>query len=121
MTRHNCFALIAFALVLPVGLIVSSIVFEIAWLETMFNSFLTNNGDRPTTFGYIFMGTGLVLLPIGLVLALWPMCTKQKGKRIIYILNVLVAALILALLIEIFGGLVKDFYHCDILRIPNCD
>lgn len=64
----------------------------------------------------------LVLLLIALVgvggfVALHPIL---KEKRL-YWVNVIVGVLFIAFAIFAGYGLGVDFYHCDILNIPNCD
>ncbi len=121
MTHHHRAALIAFLLALPMAILVLSIELDIEVIENVLKSILTNDGDRPTALGFAYMAVGLLLLPVSLVVSLWPMRKKKDGKRPVYILNLVVAACVIALATPIVAGLAKDIYRCDILKIPNCD
>ncbi len=64
----------------------------------------------------------LLFFPLGAVVSIHPMLFKGKNSnRNIYILNSILAALLLAIFFFIFIPLAKDIYTCDILKIPNCD
>ena len=122
MTPSTRFALIALLLALPMAVLLGSIVFEIQLVETAFKAVFTTDGDRPNIFGFIFMGTALLALPIALVISLWPMIRSgTNGKRHFLLANALVAVLVVTLMTPTWGGLAKDIYRCDILGIPNCD
>ncbi len=113
-------AAIAVILTLPIALLFLSFEFEITWIEKALKSVLTDDGDMPNTFGMIFMVGGLIALPIALAISLWPMIRKNTNKHV-YIINVLIAVAIIALITPMWGGIIKDFINCDILQIPNCD
>ncbi len=115
-------AVIAAVLALPMAFLYAGIELEMTAVETFFKSFLTDDGDRPNTLGFIYMGIGMLALPVGLVIALWPMFKKgTDGKRHVHIANVLVAIVIVIIMWPTWGGVMKDFVKCDILEIPNCD
>jgi hypothetical protein len=64
----------------------------------------------------------LLLFPVGAYVSMRPMLFKEKDGQIkIYILNSILAALLLAVFLFLFIPLAKDVYTCDILKIPNCD
>jgi hypothetical protein len=119
--KPNRSALIAFLLTLPIGILLSAILFKISAFETFLKSFLTNDGSTPNIFGFIYMIGGLLALPAGLVITLLPMLKPKKGKRRFYILNAAVAILIVILMIPTWGELAGEIYRCDVLHIPNCD
>lgn len=121
MTHDRRAALIGFLLALPMGILVLAIVLDMEFIETILKSMLTNDGDRPTAFGFAYMAVSGLLLPIALGVSLWPMRKNKDGKRSVYVLNLVVAAIIVALMIPTWGGIAKDIYRCDILGIPNCD
>ena len=61
---------------------------------------------------------GLVsLIFIGGIVSLYPVV---KTRRLMF-LNILVSVLFVGFSLLGGYGLGKDFYHCDILQIPNCD
>jgi hypothetical protein len=68
-----------------------------------------------------FLPLGLLLLfPIGAYISLRPWIeNKKKGGG--YMLNVLVAGLLLLLFVPIFSALASELYRCSVLLVPNCD
>ncbi len=115
-------AIIGFLLSLPIAVLLSSIVFRITVIESFLKMILTNDGDRPNGLGFAFMIGGLVALPFALAISLWPMLRKdKKGKRHFYLVNALVAVLVLILMIPTWGALAEEVYRCDVLQVPNCD
>jgi hypothetical protein len=122
MPRHLRFALIAILLVLPAFILTVSISYHIEAVEVFVKSFLTSDGAQPNLFGKMFMAGVLASMPVTLLVSLWPMFEKGPGgKRRFFAVNAVVAALILLLMYPTFGGLIKDFWNCDVLKIPNCD
>lgn len=104
------------------AMLFAAVVWDIAWLEDAFKTILTNGDGRPNAFGIVYMGGGLLFLPVGLVMALLPMLRRgADGKRHLYVLNVIVVVCILAIMTETWGQIIKDVYRCDIQKIPNCD
>ena len=71
------------------------------------------------TTGYeqIFILGLLSLVFIGGVVSLYP---AMKARRLM-VLNVVVGVLLVGFSVVAGYGLGSDVYHCDILRIPNCD
>ncbi len=61
------------------------------------------------------------LFPVGAFIALWPMLKPSDGKRKFYLINTVLAAIMLFLFLFVFFPLLGDTYRCDILKIPNCD
>lgn len=122
MKRNIRFALAAFVLALPMGILFPAIVFELMWIAHAVKSILTTDGNQPSVAGSLFIYGGLLALPIAFVIAVWPMLTKDAmGKRNFYVVNFLLAVVIVVLMVPTWGGLLKDIYRCDILQIPNCD
>jgi hypothetical protein len=109
--------LLSLALALPMAMLVSVIVFELRPLEAVLKSVLTDDGARPNPAGFVFMGGGLLALPVALAISLWPV-VQHRNLRL---LNLVIAALIVWLMIPTWGGVLQDVYRCDILRIPHCD
>lgn len=118
MSRHHRFALVALILTLPIALMLSSIVFGITFIEAALKSVLMNlETDQPNVLGRIFMLGALLALPVSLVVTIWPMIKARK----MFTANLLVLALVVALMIPTWGALSLEIYRCDILQIPNCD
>lgn len=117
MLRHNRYALIGFLLALPLTLIFIAVVFNQVWMETVFKSVLTDDGNMPNTLGWVVMFAGLGALPVALIVTLYPLVRYRTLK----LTNLLVAAMVIAVMYPTLGGLVKDFINCDIRQIPNCD
>ena len=64
----------------------------------------------------------LLFFPLGALISLYPMLHAEKDDgRKIPILNVIIAALLLAIFFFLFIPLAEDIYKCQILKIPNCD
>lgn len=81
---------------------------------------------RPDThtspFEYVLLAVVLLLIPIGGFIAARPMLQKgANGERKFYLLNMILAAFLIAGGVALFVGLGSDIYRCDVLRIPNCD
>lgn len=122
MPRHVRFALIAALLVVPAFLLTISVHLHIEVVEVFVKSLLMPDGERPSVFGKVVMAGVLASMPIALLVSLWPMFEKGvDGKRRFFVVNGVLAALLLLLMYPTFGGLIKDFWNCDVLRIPNCD
>lgn len=122
MPRHLRSALIAILLVLPAFILTVSISYHIEVVEVFVKSLLMPDGERPSVFGKVVMAGVLASMPVTLLVSLWPMFEKgSDGKRRFFAANAVLAALILLLMYPAFGGLIKDFWNCDVLRIPNCD
>lgn len=62
----------------------------------------------------------LLLFPLGAYIALYPMLKKGR-KSNFYILNSIVATILLAIFAILFFALGEEIYRCEILKIPNCD
>jgi hypothetical protein len=115
VARHHLFALIGFMLFLAMGIIFLSGVFEL----TTVRDALMLDTDRPNVF---LNGGGLFALPFALACALYPMVRSgADGKRHSFLLNLILALVILVPLSLIAWGFSEAFYRCDILKIPNCD
>jgi len=111
-------ALVGFLFVLPF-LVMNTIVGS--KIEP-FYSFLRPQGPQPVG-EYALLFTSLLLLPlIGAFVALRPMLQKgADGKRKLYLLNIIIATILLVFSITLFIGLGTEIYRCDVLHIPNCD
>ena len=73
-------------------------------------------------FEYVLLAVILLLLPVGAFIAVRPVFRKgANGERKFYLLNIIVAVILLAGFIALSVGLGSDIYRCDVLRIPNCD
>ncbi len=73
--------------------------------------------NQTTTYEQILILALIFLVFIGGIVSLYPVI---KNRRLL-VLNILVAVLFIGFSILAGYGLGKDFYHCDILQIPNCD
>ena len=72
---------------------------------------------QATNYEQVLVLALIALVGIGGLVALLPIFRDRR----LYIANVIVG--IAFIIFAFFGGhgLGKDFYHCEILRIPNCD
>lgn len=122
MLTPNKAAIYGLLLILPIGALILGIVLGIKEIESFFKFYLTDDGNIPNRLGYAYMLAGLFALPAGFLISVWPMLKKHKGgRRRIYMLNLIVAALGLILIIPLTAGFLEEIYRCDILGIPNCD
>ena len=81
---------------------------------------------RPDThtgpFEYVLLALVLLLIPIGGFIAARPMLQKgADGERKFYLLNIILAAILVTGGIALFVVLGSEIYRCDVLHIPNCD
>jgi len=81
---------------------------------------------RPDThtspFEYVLLAVVLLLLPVGAFIAVRPMFQKgAHGKRKFYLVNIILAAILVTGFAALSIGLGSDIYRCDVLLIPNCD
>lgn len=73
--------------------------------------------DTNTAYEQILILSLIFLVFIGGLVSLYPVI---KNCRFM-VLNIIVAILFIGFSFLGGYGLAKDFYHCDILQIPNCD
>lgn len=85
--------------------------------QTRFFLSLLRPVGQTTNYEHLFVLILIALVGVGGLVALFPIL---RNKRL-YVINAVVGVAFLAF--AVFGGyeLGKDFYHCDILKIPNCD
>jgi len=81
---------------------------------------------RPDThtspFEYVLLTVILILLPLGAFIAVRPMFQKgEDGKRKFYLVNTILATILVTGFVALSIGLGSDIYRCDVLLIPNCD
>jgi len=106
-----------FLLVLPL-LFLNLIV--VKRIEPFFS--LIRPASHTTTLEIVLLCTVLLLLPLGAFIAMRPALRKATdGKRKLYLVNSLLAVLLLIGFVTISGALGSDIYRCDVLQIPNCD
>ena len=72
---------------------------------------------QTTSYEQILVLALIALVGVGGLVTLLPILRKRR----LYVVNAIVG--LAFLVFALFGGyeLGKDFYHCDILKIPNCD
>lgn len=79
-------------------------------------------GEHTSVFEYVLLLTVLLFLPIGAFVAIRPMLYKGPGgKRHFYLLNSIIAALLLFAFISLSVAFGSDIYRCDVAQLPNCD
>ncbi len=112
MWLRKRFLLIGIALALP--FFIANVL--VATQTQFFLSVLRPNGQ---TAGYeqILILVLIALVGVGGVVALLPIL---KDKRF-YAVNAVVGVLFITFAVFLGYGLGVDVYHCDILKIPNCD
>ena len=83
---------------------------------------LIRPGIHTGPFEYILLFFVLFLIPVGSFIAIRPMFQKgAEGKRKFYLVNAILAALLLIVFVMLSVGLGSEIYRCDVLQIPNCD
>lgn len=112
----NKAALIGFLFTLP--FVVTN--FIIALRIEPFYSFL---GSFPIIRNSPFVPLLLLLFfPVGAYIATAPMLQKAPGaKRKVYVINSVIAVVIVAIFLVLFYALGEEVYRCEVLKIPNCD
>lgn len=118
-TAPKSAAIVGFLFVLPF-LILNTIVG--AQIEP-FYSLMRPEGYHTGPSEYVLLFTLLLVLPlIGAFIAVRPMFRKgEDGKRKFYVLNIVIAAILLIGSITLPIGLGTEIYRCNVLQIPNCD
>lgn len=108
-SRHLLFGI---ALSLP--FIIANIL--VAMQAKIFITFLRPLGET-TSHEHALVLTLIALVGVGGFVALVPIFRNRR----LYVVNAIVGVALIAF--ALFGeyALGKDFYHCDILKIPNCD
>jgi uncharacterized membrane protein len=116
-TRPGSAALAGFLFVLPF-FIANAIVGN--RIEPFFS--LIRPGLHTSAREYVLLAIVLLLLPAGAFIALSPMLRRgADGTRRFYLLNGLIAALLLVAFAVLSIALGSEIYRCDVLKIPNCD
>jgi hypothetical protein len=83
---------------------------------------LIRPGIHTGPFEYLLLFIVLFLIPLGSFIAIRPLFQKgAEGKQKFYLVNVLLAALLLIAFVILSIGLGSEIYRCDVLQIPNCD
>lgn len=117
LLNPNSAALIGFALILPfvfLNMIVANRI------EPFFS--LIRPGVHTSPFEYVLLIIVLLLLPAGAFIAIRPMLQRGvDGKRKFYLLNGILAAILLIVFVLISVAFAEELYRCDVLQIPNCD
>jgi hypothetical protein len=122
MMSPKASALIGALLALPMGILIPAVAFELWPIESALKAMLTIDGSQPNALGSVVIFGGLLALPVALAVSVWPMARKgADGRRRLYVVNLALAAVIVALMAPTWGGLAEEVYRCDILQIPNCD
>jgi hypothetical protein len=116
-TNPKSAALIGFLFALPF-LILNTIVGS--RIEPFYSLMRPDTHTGP--FEYVLLAFVLLLIPIGGFIAARPMLrTGVNGEQKFYLLNTILAAILIAGGIALFVGLGSEIYRCDVLQIPNCD
>ncbi len=88
----------------------------VAMQAKLFLSLLRPLGQT-TSYEQIFVLTLIALVGVGGVTSLLPILRERR----LYVVNAIVGGVFFAFALFAGFGLGIDFYHCDILKIPNCD
>ncbi len=89
-------------------------------LEPFFS--LIRPGIHTSPHEYVLLFVVLFLILVGAIIAAGPMLQKgADGKRKFYLVNGILAAILLVVFVSLSVGLGSDIYRCDVLKIPNCD
>ena len=111
-TKPTAAALLGALFVVPF-LLLNAIV--AARIEPFFS--LLRPGLHTSPQEYVLLPVVLLLVPIGAFIALRPMLRHRR----LYVVNSLLAILLLVGFAAIAYGLGMDIYRCEILQIPGCD
>jgi hypothetical protein len=83
---------------------------------------LIRPGLHTSPFEYILLVIVLLLIPVGSFIAIRPLFQRRaEGKRIFYLVNIILAALLLMVFFVLVVALGSEIYRCDVRQIPNCD
>jgi hypothetical protein len=83
---------------------------------------LIRPGTDTSALEHVLLAVVLLCLPAGAFVVVRPMRGAQRARhRSSYLVNGLLAALILAVFLWLSIGLGSDINRCDVLQIPNCD
>ena len=116
-TNPKSAALVGFLFALPI-VVMNTIVGS--RIEPFYS--LIRPGLHTSPLEYVLLSVILLLLPVGAFIAVRPMFRKgANGERKFYLLNIIIAAILLAGFIALSVGLGSEIYRCDVLQIPNCD
>lgn len=88
----------------------------VAMKAKLFLLFLRPSGQT-TGYEQILVLILIALVGVGGFVALLPILRDRR----LYIVNALVGVVFIIFALFAGYGLGMDFYHCDILNIPNCD
>mgnify|MGYP003394028291 CR=1 FL=1 len=88
----------------------------VAMREEFFLSLLRPAGEM-TNYEQVLVLTLIALVGAGGLVALLPIVKERR----VYVVNALLGAVFIALAVFLGYELGKDFYHCEVLKIPNCD
>jgi hypothetical protein len=72
---------------------------------------------QTTNYEQIIVLALIALLGVGGLVMLWPIVKERRW----YTVNAIVGVVLVAFALFAGYGLGVDVYHCDILKIPNCD
>jgi hypothetical protein len=72
---------------------------------------------QTTSYEQVLVLVLIALVGVGGLIALLPIL--KDGR--LYMVNAIVGAVLIAFALFAGYGLAVDVYHCDILKIPNCD
>jgi hypothetical protein len=79
-------------------------------------------GIHTSWIEYILLFIVVTLFPVGAFIAIRPILRKSAdGARRFYVVNGLVAALLVIAFGVLVVGLGSEIYRCDVLQVPNCD
>jgi len=110
-------ALVGFLLALPF-LLLNTIVGS--RMEPFYS--LIRPDIHTSPFEYVLLAVVLLLLPLGAFIAARPIFQKgADGKRKFYLVNIILASILVTGFVALSVGLGSDIYRCDVLQIPNCD
>lgn len=116
-TRPGSAALVGFLFILPF-FVANAIVGN--RIEPFFS--LIRPGLHTSARELVVLAIVLLLFPAGALVALSPMRRRgADGTRRFYLLNGVIAAVLLIAFAVLSIALGSEIYRCDVLKIPNCD
>ena len=79
-------------------------------------------GMHTSPLEYVLLFVVVFLILVGAVIASSPMLRKgPHGSRRFYLVNAVVAALLLCVFAALSIAVGSEIYRCEVLQIPNCD
>lgn len=115
-------ALIGFLFVVPFFAINLLVISKTTWFYKLAVETLHINNLTGFGLGFYLFAFLMLLFPVGAFIALRPVFQKDiKTNKKLFIINIVLAFLIMFVFISITSSIGQEIYRCDFQKIPNCD